>query len=349
MDDIHKSGIVKGLQNLLTSSEYSDLIIRSGSEEFKVHRAIICPRSKFFAAACKGLFQVCCDNTRSGTIWSIMLINVFQEGETGIITLQDDDTPTVRRMLKYLYTLDYDDKGEAASVTTHSHGKGASESLQAATVTYTNHNSFTGIEMLPVARSAVVELSEGDVLGYHELLNNVAVYAIADKYDIPELETLAAKKFNTALRKSGGSGLVSDMASVRAVIDAVFNTTPDTKYGLRSAMFEFCEYWKEEIIDNEDSAAIVKDYGEIGLAMIRELFREREQHEKSTEARVEAVMVRENTLIWHIERISQAAKCMKVSDSREVQQNYIDAQHRRLRDLREAIQAAKDYSRKDEE
>ena len=58
-DDIHKSGIVTSLQNLLSSSQYSDMIIRSGSEEFKVHRAIVCPRSKFFAAACNGLFQVC--------------------------------------------------------------------------------------------------------------------------------------------------------------------------------------------------------------------------------------------------------------------------------------------------
>ena len=76
-DDIHKSGIVTGLQKLLSSSQYSDMIVRSGSEEFKVHRAIICPRSRFFAAACNGLFQVCYNNTRSGTTWNVMLIDLF--------------------------------------------------------------------------------------------------------------------------------------------------------------------------------------------------------------------------------------------------------------------------------
>ena len=328
MDDIHKSGIVKGLQNLMTSSEYSDLIIRSGCEEFKVHRAIICPRSTFFAAACNGPFRVCHNNIGSGTILNIMLINVFQEGKTGVITLQDDDTPTVRRMLKYLYTLDYDDKGEAASVATYGHGKGAGGNLQAATATEKE------------------ELSENDLPGYHELLNNVAVYAIADKYDIPELGALAAKKFHRAIWKSK---LRRDMASLRAIIDAVFDTTPDTKCELRDVVIWYCKHWTEAIINDEDSAAIVKDYGEIGLVMVRELLLDREQIEKSTEARIQAVMVREITLMSHIERISQAAKGMKVSDSREVQQNYIDAQHRRLRDLREAIQAAKDYSRKDEE
>lgn len=76
MDDIHRSGIMTGLQNLWSSSQYSDVIVRTGSEEFKVHRAIICPRSKFFAAACNGPFQVCHNNIRSGRAWNIMLINL---------------------------------------------------------------------------------------------------------------------------------------------------------------------------------------------------------------------------------------------------------------------------------
>ena len=258
-----------------------------------------------------------------------MLINLVQEGKTGIITLQDDDTPTVRRMLKYLYTLDYDDTGEPANVANYAHGKGASTNLQATTATDEEQSSGD------------------DPLGnYHHLLNNIAVYAIADKYDIPELEMLAATRFESALH---GSGLGSDLAGLPAIVDAVFDTTPDVKRGLRDVMIRYCKCWKKEIIDNEDSAVIVTDHGEIGLAMIRELFHAREQNEKSTEARIEAVMVRENTLIWHIERISLAAKCMKVSDSREVQQNYIDAQHRRLRDLRTTIQDAKDYIRTDKE
>ena len=258
---------------------------------------------------------------------------LFQEGKTGIITLQDDDTPTVRRMLKYLYTLNYDnddDDGEAADVALYARGKGASAELQARTVTEEQHLSAP-------YRSGY---------HYHRVLNNIAVYAIADKYDIPELEALAATKFSDALCLWGEE---MDLASLPAIVDAVFDATPDAKRGLRDVIISYCKCWKKDIIDDEDLAAIVTDHGEIGLAMIRRLFHEREQIEKSTEARIEAVMVRENTLIWHIERISLAAKCMKVSDSREVQQNYIDAQHRRLRDLRTTIQDAKDYIRTDKE
>ena len=218
-------------------------------------------------------------------------------------------------MLNYLYTLDYDDNGDAASVTIYTHGKGANENLQATIVTEGE------------------QLSAHDPPDYYELMNNIAVYAIADKYDIPELEVLAVTKFKKALHCSN---IVEDLASLPAIIDAVFDTTPDTKCGLRNVMINYCTDWKEEIIANEDSVAIVRDHGEIGLDMIREMFHERDRKETSMEAR-------ERIWKWHVENISHAANRMKVSDSREVQQNYINAQHRRLGDLRDAIQEAKEW------
>jgi len=44
---------------LKTSDEYSDVTIRCGNEEFKVHKAIMCPRSKYLeVVARKGTFKV---------------------------------------------------------------------------------------------------------------------------------------------------------------------------------------------------------------------------------------------------------------------------------------------------
>ena len=57
MADIQKGGIHASLSSIFKSEKYSDLIIRCGDRVFKVHRAIVCPRSHFFAAACDGPFQ----------------------------------------------------------------------------------------------------------------------------------------------------------------------------------------------------------------------------------------------------------------------------------------------------
>jgi len=43
---------------LLRSGKYSDLTLRCGNAEWHVHRFVLCPRSKYFTAACDGDFEV---------------------------------------------------------------------------------------------------------------------------------------------------------------------------------------------------------------------------------------------------------------------------------------------------
>lgn len=49
---------LKNRLRLHCSEEYSDLTIKCGHSSFKVHRAIVCPSSGFFAAACRKGFLV---------------------------------------------------------------------------------------------------------------------------------------------------------------------------------------------------------------------------------------------------------------------------------------------------
>ena len=58
MADIHIYGLEKSNTSTLQSSKYEAMTLRCGSEDFKLHRAIVCPHSRFFAAACDGRFQV---------------------------------------------------------------------------------------------------------------------------------------------------------------------------------------------------------------------------------------------------------------------------------------------------
>ena len=246
-------------------------------------------------------------------------------------------------MLEYLYTDDYDDNGEAASLAHFAHGKGARANLQATTVTEEE------------------QLCAHDPPDYSKILNNIAVYAIADKYDIPALQVLATENFRIALWND--ERVLKDLASLPAIIDAVFDTTPDTQVGVRKEANEYwdwwdeedtqvgirkqatkyCEYWYDKIIGNEDAITIVRDHGEIGKAMIRRMFRKHEEHERSMKARIADATRDANTLLSDIQKISRAAKYMKVSDLREVVETDIDARHQQVKDLRDAIQEAKDF------
>lgn len=54
---------------LYKNSQYTDFTIRikGSAREFHVHRAVICPQSEIFEAACRGSFIVCPRITLSGS------------------------------------------------------------------------------------------------------------------------------------------------------------------------------------------------------------------------------------------------------------------------------------------
>ncbi|KAH7011365.1 hypothetical protein EDB80DRAFT_876030 [Ilyonectria destructans] len=75
----------KALQASLIAAEsgvYSDLLIKCGTDEYYVHKILLCTRSPFFAKACDG---------------------PFKEGQNGEIDLPDDDPEAVSAMICYLY------------------------------------------------------------------------------------------------------------------------------------------------------------------------------------------------------------------------------------------------------
>ncbi|KAL2355843.1 hypothetical protein BJ546DRAFT_650099 [Cryomyces antarcticus] len=76
-----------GMARLMESAEYSDLTLTCHGREFKVHRAVLCPRSSVIAAACDGQLK---------------------EANTRTLSVENFDQATVQRMLSYLYTSDYD-------------------------------------------------------------------------------------------------------------------------------------------------------------------------------------------------------------------------------------------------
>lgn len=56
----HSESVIKGLATMHHTKAYSDLVIKCGTRTFDVHKAIVCPQSAWFEAACKpDAFKVC--------------------------------------------------------------------------------------------------------------------------------------------------------------------------------------------------------------------------------------------------------------------------------------------------
>ncbi|KAF5989217.1 amino acid transport gap1 [Fusarium coicis] len=88
----------EALANLLQTGDYSDLTITCGKDQYRVHKAIICPRSSFFKAACDGKFK---------------------EAQTGKVDLRDDDPLAVSMMIEYLYCDTYEPPSRNHTVDAH--------------------------------------------------------------------------------------------------------------------------------------------------------------------------------------------------------------------------------------
>lgn len=241
MPDIHNDRVLATMKSLWTSELYSDMIIICGQKEYKVHRAIICPRSTFFTAAFKGQFKVSIYWEDHGS-----KADGEQEATTATITLDDDDPSTVDRMLLYLYTLDYPD----ADV----------QDIPAKDVAMDNSlppdpqnktSTATGEEM---DSGTVSELGESATLDDPRMMNNVLVYAIAEKYDIPELKDLAKRKFETLVNSKWPH------EDLDTVTEAIFSTTPDGDMGLRQVVIDICAQHFQEILKDEASKAAFLEY-----------------------------------------------------------------------------------------
>ncbi|KAI9872727.1 MAG: hypothetical protein M1830_001259, partial [Pleopsidium flavum] len=205
--------MLSGMDSLFTSGKYSDLTISCDGLELPTHRAIVCPQSQFFAAACEG---------------------DFQEGSTRKIELAKDDPDTVRRMLSYLYTQDYED-GEALGIEDNE--------VQSAEATFEpspegpcgeRSTSGSGIQEGTEQSEKQYEpmFNIGSSVPIHAersaQLNHVLTYALAEKYNIAGLKKLSRSKFV-------GHKWSNWARELPTVVKTIYESTPSSDRGLRDA------------------------------------------------------------------------------------------------------------------
>lgn len=211
--------------------------------------------------------------------------------DNDFLDLKDEDPVVIGLMIDYFYQMDYDDalpSRRAAEVR--------NEAARIASLTA----SCLAIEDSPTDAVQLQELENGsssaylkkkkkkyrvrDVepephwvpeISYHEpeditfldaekLPVNALMYALAEKYDIDHLKTLAMAKFEGAASESLWAPAFARAAHL------VFTTTASSDEGLRNIVVSTLSQHRE-LIDYEGIASLIKTGNEIGWALIQML------------------------------------------------------------------------------
>ncbi|KAF3797590.1 hypothetical protein GCG54_00013113 [Colletotrichum gloeosporioides] len=96
------------LKHLYNNPEFSDLTIASRENEYHVHKAVVCPRSSYFAEKCREA------KSQVGIRVPVQKIHLDanvalspQAATDGCLNLPDDDPQAVGMVIRYFYQLDY--------------------------------------------------------------------------------------------------------------------------------------------------------------------------------------------------------------------------------------------------
>lgn len=196
--------------------------------------------------------------------------------------MEDDDLDTVERMLEYLYTYDYDDGSSYNLVEESQNSEEQEVDKEDKIGSLRTSQSLTDPEgaEAETVQDALVSMEADDPLsvsGASEgnpaieepgLLNNVLVYAIAEKYHIPELKELAKTKFLSQANRlmSADSLMLSD--TFPEVITTVYKSTPESDRGLRNIVSRICVKHVRTLIEKEAFKDVIRKIGDFGVDVL---------------------------------------------------------------------------------
>ena len=199
-----------------------------------------------------------------------------QESMTATITLNDDDQSTVQRMLTYLYTLDYDD-GDALPAVAR------------------DGSPNTDSPVLDITPEP--DVNDDEMISHCKNMNNIRVYALADKYNIPALKELAKTKFQTCI-----TAREIETTRFAEIVDSIFNSTHETDPGLRDIITSSVADTSTpaEILGEGPLASAIRDHSTFGLGLLREVVKKHiSEQKKQRDGRMVVMMDEEDPRYYH--------------------------------------------------
>ncbi|EMC94017.1 hypothetical protein BAUCODRAFT_158650 [Baudoinia panamericana UAMH 10762] len=200
----------EALLRVLQSGAYSDLTIKCGSFEAKVHKVIVCTRSAYFAAACKP--------------------GGFAEGQTGTVVLKAarddndigaDDPEAVKLMIDFLYKHDYT-ATRVVVTEDEAHITAYAKESQTAGSFFPAFHGLSGSQWPSKHNDKVTPTGDCNTVMHAKM------YALGSKYGIHSLQDAALGKFMKAATYAWNS------EAFVVALRLVYTTTPENDKGLRN-------------------------------------------------------------------------------------------------------------------
>ncbi|PQE31545.1 BTB POZ domain-containing protein [Rutstroemia sp. NJR-2017a WRK4] len=219
---------------MLESGRYSDLTIKCGGKVFRVHRNVVCLQSRPLAAHVDG---------------------VFLEAVSGEINLPDDHPAIFERLIKFLYTGDFNATPSPNEVV-------AEEQLGNCVKETSSLGSSHALGSDPgfVAEDVGSETVDTPL---DRLTICTRIFVMAEKYDISALKTLAKTKFEALVPYDWNTSALSE--SLRLMYDGL----PDSDRLLKDVAVAAAAGHVKELVDRGEFVALCKDNGDIAFDVLK--------------------------------------------------------------------------------
>lgn len=231
------------------------------------------------------------------------------------MTLKDDDPITVERMLTFLYTRDYDDKAPAQIEEPVNTPKDAVGS------TLEDDGHVTSLfPMSMVALDGNESDRDFSALELSRALINIAVYAIAEKYNLKDLKKAAMIR---CLSQKWSYWPLDDL---RVIAKEIYSSTPSSDRGLRDQVICDCADHAQELTEQEDWISLIKMDADFGFDLFQRM----------TKKHIEAMVELADSRLQAIDLSQEKFELRQENDELQQTMENFDAQ------LDEAFETAKD-------